>query len=216
MDAVNWGTLHLCRPSLATLFMKSNQLKQTATTCLTLIACVVHCSLASSTACSSHGRETSCWRGSGRSIAWAAGGGSSRLRTLSTSSPCPGTRPPPRPGTVVSLSARVGVCMFMVCVRVFMLCVFAGAWSEKQKEWLKMNTPPEYNCMWSGKVLGRIWKTKGSLHLLKQCKTSRFIVSVLGSGTGFTLVSEFDKIQRAGCEHAVVTLSKQSSFVWWH
>ena len=120
---VNWGTLHIYRPSLATLFMKSNQPKQKATTCLTLIACVVHCSLVSSTACSSHGRETSCWRGSDRSIAWAAGGGSSRLRTQSTSSPCPGTRPPARPGSVVSLSARGCGCLWCVCVCVFMVCV---------------------------------------------------------------------------------------------
>ena len=54
------------------------------------------------------------------------------------------------------------------------------------------------------KVLGQIWKTKGGLHLLQWCKTSRFIVAVLGSSTGFTLVSNFDKIQRAGCEHAVI------------
>ena len=67
-----------------------------------------------------------------------------------------------------------------------------------------MNTLPSATIFGVAKVLGQIWKTKGGLHLLQWCKTSRFIVAVLGSSTGFTLVSNFDKIQRAGCEHVTV------------
>ena len=48
-----------------------------------------------------------------------------------------------------------------VCVCVFMVCVFAGACSEKQKERLKMNTLPECNYIWSGKSTGTNMEDEG-------------------------------------------------------